>query len=402
LDTVAGNEGNRRGAIYLDRNLQIIFAVTLMAVLGVSSITPAFPRMARALQLSSQSIGLLVTIFTLPGVLLTPILGVLADRWGRKRILVPSLMLFGLAGGACFLARSFTLLLALRFLQGIGAASLGSLNVTLIGDLYKGRERAAAMGYNASVLSVGTASYPAIGGALATVGWFYPFLLPLLALPVGLLVLIALQNPEPVTDLSLGAYLRRAWDSIRNRQVLGLFTASLVTFIILYGAYLTYFPFLMEERFGASPLVIGLLMSSASVATALTASQLGRLVKLWPERVLIRAAFVLYAAVLLLLSWMPSVWTVAIPALLFGVAHGLNIPSIQTLLAGLAPLEHRGAFMSANGMVLRLGQTLGPLLMGLVFGLWAMGGVIYSGAGLALVTAALLGLMLAPGQDQKP
>lgn len=169
--------------VYRDRNLQLIFGVTLMAVLGVSSITPVFPQIARAFGVSPQEVGLLITVFTLPGVLLTPILGVLADRWGRKPVLVPALLLFGVAGGACGFAPRYDVLLALRFLQGVGAASLGSLNLTLIGDLYGAKSRTAAMGYNASVLSVGTGSYPTIGGALALFGWSYPFLLPLLALP---------------------------------------------------------------------------------------------------------------------------------------------------------------------------------------------------------------------------
>ena len=189
------NNNDPRRNIFWDINLQIIFSITLMAVLGVASITPAFPKMVKELNLSSGQIGLLITIFTLPGVIMTPILGVLADHWGRKRILIPSMMVFGVAGGACAFARDMNLLLGLRFLQGAAAASLGSLSVTLIGDLYSGKTRAKAMGYNASVLSIGTACYPAIGGALAMMGWYYPFALPFLAIPIGIFVLFSLKNP---------------------------------------------------------------------------------------------------------------------------------------------------------------------------------------------------------------
>jgi len=379
--------------LYLDRNLQIIFSVTLMAVLGVASITPAFPRMVKALNTSPESIGLLITVFTLPGVLLTPVLGVLADRFGRKKILVPSLMLFGIAGGACFFARDFNLLLSLRFLQGIGAASLGSLNVTIIGDLYKGRERAAAMGYNASVLSIGTASYPAIGGALATFGWYYPFLLPFIAIPVGLAVLFGLKNPEPKSKERLMEYLSNAWRSIKSPQAIGLFIATAVTFVILYGAYLTYFPLLLG-LFGAQPFIIGLIMSSMSLTTAFTSSQLGKLTKRYSEKSLLRAAFVLYAAALFAIPSTPKLWALLIPTVLFGIAHGLNLPSIQTLLATLAPMEHRAAFMSVNGMVLRFGQTIGPILMGLVFGMWGMSGVFYAAALFAILMFLLAAILI--------
>src|SRR5918997_1140204 len=175
---------NNRRPVYLDKNLLIIFAVTLMGLLGVSSITPAFPKIVKELNISPQDIALLVTVFTFPSIVLTPILGVLADRFGRKKILVPSLILFGIAGVACAFAHDFNLLLILRFLQGIGAASLNSLNVTIIGDLYSGQERTAAMGYNASVGSIGTSSYPVVGGAIAGLGWNYPFMLPILAIPI--------------------------------------------------------------------------------------------------------------------------------------------------------------------------------------------------------------------------
>jgi predicted MFS family arabinose efflux permease len=383
--------------VYRDLNLQIIFAVTLMAVLGVSSITPAFPKIGRVLNLSSQSVGLLVTAFTLPGVALTPVLGVLADRWGRKRILVPALLLFGVAGGACFLARDFRLLLVLRFFQGIGAASLGSLNVTIIGDLYSGKERTAAMGYNASVLSVGTASYPAIGGALATLGWRYPFILPLVAIPIGLAVLWHLDNPEPQSDQHLSEYLRHAWESVRRIQVVGLFAAGLATFIMLYGAYLTYLPFLMAEKFQAEPFLTGIVMSTMSGVTALTSSQVGRLTKRWSERTLLRTAFTIYALALALIPFTNSVPTLLIPIVLYGIGQGLNIPSSQTLLASMAPMAHRAAFMSLNGMVLRLGQTLGPLFMGMVFSLGGTDLVFWVGGVVGLITVALIQLLVIRG-----
>lgn len=380
--------------VYLDTNLQTIFGVTLMAVLGVASITPAFPKIVQDLKISPQAIGLLITVFTVPGVILTPVLGVLADRFGRKRVLVPSLILFGAVGGACALARDFNLLLILRFFQGVGAASLSSLNVTVIGDLYSGKERTAAMGYNASILSIGTASYPAIGGALALLGWYYPFVLPVVAIPIGLLVMFLLKSPEPRSEQHITDYLRSAWKSIRNRRVIGLFIASIITFIILYGSYMTYFPLFLGKSFGVSTLVIGLLMSAMSLTTAFTSSQLGRLVKRYSETTLLKTAFIAYALALVPIPFIHRLWAILIPTIIFGVAHGINIPTIYTLLAGLAPLEHRAAFMSINGMVLRLGQTLGPLIMATVFGLWGIGGTFYAGAGFAIAMFILIVIMI--------
>jgi len=365
-----------------------------MAVLGVSSITPAFPQIGRSLNLPSQAVGNLITIFTLPGVFLTPILGVLADRWGRTRILVPSLMLFGLTGTACALTRDFDVLLILRFMQGIGAASLSVLYITLIGDLYSGQERTTAMGYNASVIGVGTAGYPAIGGALATLGWYYPFALSILAVPLGFVALFVLENPEPRSEQDLCSYLGQAWESIKHQQAITLFVLTLLTFVTIYGAYLTYLPFLMENDFRVSPFLIGVTMSATSLATALTSSQLGRLVRLFSEEELLQLSSALFALALLTIPLSPSVWSLWISVILFGIAQGLSIPNLQTLLAGLAPIEHRGAFMAVNGTALRLGQTLGPPLMGVVFSVWGMDSTFYAAAavaaGMFLLTTMIL------------
>jgi MFS transporter, ACDE family, multidrug resistance protein len=240
-----------------------------MAVLGVSSITPALPEIRDVFGVTSAQVGLLITIFTLPGIALIPVLGVLSDRRGRRKILIPALFLFGIAGGLCAFARSFELLLSLRLLQGMGAAALGTLNVTVIGDIFTGHERSAALGYNASVLSIGTASYPAIGGALATLGWFYPFALAFLAVPVGLLVLFSLHNPEPHNDQRLREYFGDVFSRLSDREVLGLLGVSLLTFIILFGPQLTFLPILMDERFGAPSYLRGAVLSGASLTTAL-------------------------------------------------------------------------------------------------------------------------------------
>jgi predicted MFS family arabinose efflux permease len=301
-------------------------------------------------------------------------------------------MIFGLAGSACSLVRDFSLLLVLRFVQGIGAAALSVLYITLIGDLYSGKRRTAAMGYNASVLSVGTATYPAIGGALATLGWYYPFALPILAIPIGFLVLFALENPEPKKEQRLRRYLRQAWTSIKHGQAIALFALTLLTFIVLYGAYLTYLPFLMENAFRASPFTIGITMSGMSLATALTSSQLGKLARLYSEKTLLQIACGFYALALLMIPLAPNPLVLWIPVILFGVAQGLSIPNLQTLLASLAPIEHRGAFMSVNGVVLRLGQTLGPPLMGVVSTVGGIASIFYTGAAIA---AAMLVLTIA-------
>jgi MFS family permease len=345
--------------------------------------------MIEALNISAEQVGLLITFFTLPGVIMAPFLGVLADRLGRKRILVPSLFLFAIAGTACTFVRDFNLLLLLRTFQGIGGAGLASINTTIIGDLYSGTQRTEAMGLNASVLNIGTALYPTIGGALAMLGWFYPFVLPILAIPIGIIALTFLKNPEPRSSQGLREYLSGAWRYLKDIRVVGLFAAGVLTFVILYGAYLTYFPLLIGESFDASPLVIGLIMSSMSLTTAAVASQLGWINRRFSLGTIIKLAFIIYALALTLIPLMPGLWFLLVPTVIFGIAHGANTPSIQTAVAELAPFEYRAVFMSLNATMLRLGQTIGPPLMGLVYVYRGMDATFFAAAILALIAPAV-------------
>jgi len=373
------------GPVLKNPNLHIIFLITLMAVMGVASITPAFPTIIRELHITPREIGLLITAFTIPGIFLTPIMGILADRYSRKVILVPMLMIFGIFGFLCTFTKDFETLIILRVFQGIGGASLGSINVTLIGDIFSGNQRATAMGYNSSVLSIGTAAYPAIGGAIAMAGWNYPFVLPILALPVGLLVLYRLKNPEPGPPKSMKEYLKSTWEKINQSKVWGLFTINILIFVVLYGSILTYFPIYLEQKFNSSSLVIGLVMTVMSLSTAITSTRIGYLVKSIKPKYLLIGSFSIYAVSFVLYPLAPGWGLIIVAAVMAGLAHGVSIPVIQNLLVGMAPLQERAAFMSLNSMVLRIGQTLGPVFMGLVFTLFDIQTTFYAASIIALL-----------------
>lgn len=335
--------------------------------MGVSSITPILPMVASTFDITVGRAAMLITIFTLPGMVLTPVLGVLADLIGRKKILVPSLLLFGLAGFACSFAQSYEQLLVFRFIQGIGAAAIGALNVTMVGDIFSGNQRNEAMGYNSAVLSIGATAYPAIGGALAVFGWYFPFYLPLFAVLVSLLVLFYLHNPEPRRMSSLRDYFRRVGRNLNNPRLLLLFASTLASFIFLYGPVLTMIPFLVEQKFTDSSFYIGLLLSAVSIFNGAASVSAGKLSKRFKTESLVKASFFLYATALLLFPFMPGLYWLGIPVMLYGLGQGLNLPNLITMITGEAELENRAAIMSLNGMIIKIAQTVAPLAMSLLY-----------------------------------
>lgn len=372
----------------LRRNdLHIIFCVTMIAVIEVSVISPVLPAISTALRITSREANLLIVVFTLPGIFLSPLMGILADRFGRKRVLIPSLLVFGVCGSACFFVDSFGMLLVLRFLQGGGSASIGSLNQTIIGDLFPGRERIRAMSYNSSIISIGTMIYPAIGGAVALLGWHYPFLVASLAFPVALLVSLNLDTPELMHNGKFREYLKTSFHLIRKRNVLSLYFGTMSAFVLLYGVLLSFYPFLMRHRFGASTFDTGVVISATSVGAIIGALNLGRLSGIYSPKKLIISAFGIYIISFILANYSGNLFLFALPVFIHGFANGILIPNIQTQISIIAPMEIRGAFMSLNSSVLRLGQTMGPLASGIIL---AGAGEIYVFIAGAIFAAAAI------------
>lgn len=223
---VTAGSGSR--SLLRDDNLVLLFAVTLLTGTALSAITPAFPAIPAALSISPSATGLLITVYTLPVIVLAPLLGITADHLGRKRVLVASMLLYGLAGGACALAPDFTVLLVLRFVQGIGGSVLYSLGTAIISDNYSGARRTRSLAFDSVALGLGAASFPVIGGLLAAVSWRLPFALALLTVPAALLLLRRFDLPAVSPQLALRNYLLDLGQQLRLRPVRGNLLVSLL------------------------------------------------------------------------------------------------------------------------------------------------------------------------------
>jgi predicted MFS family arabinose efflux permease len=198
-----------------------------------------------------------------------------------------------------------------------------------------------------------------------------------------------MNNPEPHREVSFRSYLLRTWNHVNRKKVWALFSINILLFVVLYGAFLSYFPIMLKNRLDAGSVSIGLMMSLFSFTTAITSSQLKRITMWMATRKQLVLSFVLYTFAMLLLAVTQNWAMLVLPLLLFGFGHGMLIPGLQNMLVGMAPLSERAGFMSINSMVLRIGQTLGPLLIGLFYMIggdtWAFIGGAVAASGMLLV-----------------
>jgi MFS family permease len=341
--------------------LYVILASSLMGVMGVSLISPVLPALRPVFGVTDSQVGLLITVYTLPGAFIAPFAGLAADRFGRRRVLVPLLFTFGIAGAGIAFVTDFRFVLLLRFLQGIGASALITLAITIVGDVFEGAQRDALIGVNGSATSAGAAVYPLIGGALAAVRWNVPFLFFGVGILAGLFALVVL-DPTPSSDPDpVGTYLGRLAAVAKLPGAIAVFVALFAAFFVFYGAVLTALPLLLSDQFGLGASEIGPLLSAVAIASALVSSQYGRVGQWRSPEELVALGFVAYGVSLLGVWVAPTPLFVGGSLLIFGVGFGILIPAIDTTVVTLVSSDLRAGMMGLRTSVLRFGQTLGPL-----------------------------------------
>ena len=373
------------------RQYLLVCGTALFSVMGVSSVLPVLPLLAKTFRIADSSLGILIAAFTLPGIFLAPLGGVLADRVGRKKVLIPSLALFALGGLGCFFSGSQTEIILWRVVQGIGAASLGTLYNTLIGDLCLDEaERLKALGRTMMLVAMGGALFPAIGGVMGEWRLMSPFLLALCALPLALLAFVT-DLPRPAgTGQSLGSYMRQGVSRISERGNLSLFAISFIIFGILYGPIITYFPLLAYARHAASPPQIGFIYAATILGISFGGLFMPRLARRFSACELGLCAAAFFCAAMLLMPYGTSLWFCTLPVLCYGLGQGMLYPVAMSALTGGAPEHNRSIVLAANATTIRLSQTLMPSLCGLLFTWWNFEGVFGGG----LLLAGLLFLLV--------
>lgn len=173
-------------------------------------------------------------------------------------------MLFGLAGSAIAFTTDFRLVLALRFLQGIGFAGTNPIVITSIADLYDGEAEATGQGLRFMSSGLSGAAVPLLAGTLVVVAWEYPFFLYALAVPVGMSVYrwFDESTSQPSTrsrDQARRSYFRSLFVLVGQRRVFALVLARGLMTTVFIG-FLTYNSLIVVRLLDGTPVEAGLLL----------------------------------------------------------------------------------------------------------------------------------------------
>ncbi len=366
----------------------LVYSITVTGILTNTLIGPAIPDILDAFDRSDSAAGVLVAAGTLSGVFMAPVIGLLADRFGRRAVLVPCLVVFGVSGVLAGLAPSFPALLGLRFTQGVGSAGLINLAVVIIGDHYDGIERARMIGRNAAVLTVSLAVFPAVGGLLTELGsWRLPFVL----YAVAPLTAAAAWRLLPAVELGerqrLGRQLHEAGEVLRRPLVALSVAWGFVVFTLVFGLFLTALPILLDDEFGLGAAGRGLVLAAPAASATVVALSVGRLRAGLGGRTLIIVSTGLWAVAFTVIGLASVLPLVLFAALLYGLGEGAAFPTLQDYVAGVAPAASRGLVIAVFVSAVRAGQTTGPLLAGVGLALVGAGGTFLVGG---LFTALML------------
>ena len=381
--------------------MPIIFLIIVMSAVGFGLVLPAFLFAANNLGGGPEIATLIVATYSVGQMISTPIWGRLSDRYGRKPILLISLVGAILSYlGLAYATDLWTLAIA-RTIGGLMAGNF-STAMAYVSDVMPEEKRAKGMGIVGAGFSLGFIVGPAVGGLLsgedaATASLYLPGLAAA-AMASVTLIATAIFLKESLTEeqkqklmsqphQSMGTAIRR----VLERPVILRMIAVGLLFVFITGMFETIFPLWANVKLTWGPKEIGWLFAYLGlVVSVIQGGLIGFLARRFGEGALVPTATVVYAAGLLIMAA-----ALTTPWVIFGitftaVGSALFNPSMSSLVSRQAGSEERGLVLGVFQSATWMGRSLGPALAGVLFARVGREAPLLIGALLALPTLWLV------------
>ena len=264
-------------------------SVPLIMTLGNSMLIPILPLMEKKLEISKLQSSFIITFYSIVAIICIPIAGYLSDRFGRKKVIVPALIITGIGGLIAALAswkmeNPFTLILIGRILQGIGASGAMPVVLPLVGDLFVQKEEASTtLGLIETSNTIGKVLSPILGSALALIVWYMPFFsIPVFSIISVLMIIFLIKNKGDDEEEPL--VLKEYWQQIKDvfhdhkRWLIAVFIIGAILMFILFG-FLFYLSTILEDKFKFEGIIKGLLLAIPLLALSITSFIAGKKIK---------------------------------------------------------------------------------------------------------------------------
>lgn len=391
----------------------IIGLSTCMALQMTSfvMILPLFARRFSELGAGVEALGISAMAYALTSTLAAPFMGALADRFGRRPLVLVSLAVYAAAFCGYLFASSAAALIVLRGLAGAFTAGLIPAVTGLAADLAPRDRQAQWIGFMNAGASIGWIAGPIAGGMICD-RWGYSAAL-IVSIIMAIITLLAALLYIPESHLasarSLASVERRALDNrpkninlflLNLRSTLPNSLSSFIVLLFIFFAVLFAWAFI-EPRFmfyayndlGWSSFLLGLVMSTYGVTMVFGELTLGQLSDRLGRKPVIITGLILFSAQFIGLAFFRNYVLIAAAFVIGGLGNALYDPALSASILDISPMEHRSRILGIKGMVGSSGSTLGPALVALLNSSMDARSIFLIAVGVVLLTT-LIGLPL--------
>lgn len=339
---------------------------------------------------------MLITSFGVARLLTNLPAGRLADRIGRRPLILTGPILTGFGAILAGFAPTFWLLVGARFVQGLGSAMSATVSMTVLADISTPETRGRTMSVFQGSLLIGASIGPSIGGALAGLvglrGVFFVYAVSAFA--------VAIWARFRVVE-TLGTASERSGSSrkggeapagkgatmalLMNASFLAVALVSIAIFFTRTGARATIIPLIGAERLGLSAIGIGNVLTIAAVLNVLTLPVAGWSIDRFGRKRTIVPSTMVSALGIFMFAIAPNVITFVAAAMVLGIGTGIAGPAPAAYVADLAKGANYGATMGLFRTVSDIGFVVGPVLLGFLADQRGYGFSMYVNAALLLV-----------------
>lgn len=362
-------------------DLLALASIPLIMTLGNSMLLPILPQISKELGISSFQVSMLITVYGLMAIVMIPIAGYLSDRFGRKKVILPSLIIAAIGGGVCVVAAwymrgvsAYWVIIAGRLLQGIGAAGAFPIVIPFVGDLFKEEaDVSKSLGIIETSNTFGKVLSPILGAYLGIVLWYAPFIaIPVLCLISFFLVLFLVRQPDPKEEpdkQEIREFLSGIMRILREkgRWLYAIFAIGGICMFVTFGVQF-YLSEILESSYNMHGAMKGFVLAIPLALLCLSSYGTGKIIG--QNKNLMKwlgfGGMVLLTAAMVFAGMNKGIYFLVGFMSLGCAGIGVALPCMDALITEGIEKENRGTITSLYSSMRFIGVSLGPPVVSLL------------------------------------